>query len=151
MPERFSLSYIDEQGREARPVMIHCALLGSIERFLAVYIEHTSGKFPVWLAPEQIRIATLNDNDKVIGLAKEVLVQALGKGLRTELDDSNESVSKKILESEKMKVPYTLVIGGKEVENHKVTPRTRQDLKPLPELSIEEFLTKVVQESSSRS
>ena len=70
-PERFGLEYIAEDGAEQRPVMIHCALLGSIERFLSVYIEHTAGKFPVWLAPEQVRLITVNQEDATVAFAAE--------------------------------------------------------------------------------
>ncbi|HSX18162.1 MAG TPA: threonine--tRNA ligase [Candidatus Saccharimonadales bacterium] len=150
MPERFELSYTDEQGQEARPVMIHCALLGSVERFLAVYIEHTSGKFPVWLAPEQVRIATLNDEDNILEFAKNVVEKAKEAGVRVTLDDSNESVAKKIREVEVMKVPYTIVIGAKEVESGQVTPRLRSDLgseeKSYP---VDEFIGKVSRDAKA--
>lgn len=152
MPERFGLTYIDSDGTEKQPVMIHKALLGSFERFLSVYLEHTNGKFPVWLAPEQIRVACLNDDPTIVNKAKEIVAAARELGLRSELDDSNESVGKKIHNAEAMKVPYTLVIGGKEVESGKVTPRVRSDLKfEAKESSIEDFLASVVEQSKSRS
>ena len=152
MPERFGLTYVDSDGTEKQPVMIHKALLGSFERFLSVYLEHTGGKFPVWLAPEQIRVACLNDNPAIIGKAKEVVAKALELGLRSELDDSNESVGKKIHASESMKVPYTIVIGGKEVESGNVTPRVRSDIKfEAQESSIDEFLAAVVDQTKARS
>jgi threonyl-tRNA synthetase len=150
MPERFSLSYTDEKGQEAQPVMIHCALLGSVERFLAVYIEHTSGRFPLWLAPEQLRVATLNDDESVVKTAKEVVAEAKKEGLRAELDDSNESVSKKIRDAEVMKVPYTVVIGAKEVESGQLSPRHRSDLAELPASSVDELLQKLSQDAKAR-
>src|SRR5205823_12190227 len=99
-PERFKLEYIAEDGGVQQPVMIHCALLGSIERFLAVYIEHTAGKFPVWLAPEQVRIITLNQEAKTVKFAEKTVKQAKELGLRVSLDNDNESVGKKIRNAE---------------------------------------------------
>jgi threonyl-tRNA synthetase len=132
--------------------MIHCALLGSIERFLAVYIEHTSGKFPVWLAPEQLRVAALNDEGNILKMAHDVVKKAKALGVRATLDDSNESVGKKIRDAEVMKVPYTIVIGGKEVESKQVSPRVRGDLKLESEtLGLDEFLQQIVKSAQDRS
>lgn len=150
MPERFNLSFTNEQGEEERPVMIHCALLGSVERFLAVYIEHTSGRFPLWLAPEQLRVATLNDDANTLEMAKSVVKKAKEAGIRAELDDSNESVGKKIRDAEIMKVPYTVVIGPKEVENGKLAARNRSDLPELPESAVDEMLQKLSKDARSR-
>ncbi|HET6863890.1 MAG TPA: threonine--tRNA ligase [Candidatus Saccharimonadales bacterium] len=140
MPERFDLSYTNEKGEEERPVMIHCALLGSVERFLAVYIEHTSGRFPLWMAPEQLRVATLNEDEAVTKLAREIVDKAKEEGLRAELDDSNESVGKKIHDAETMKVPYTVVIGPKEAEGGQLSARHRADLPELPASSVDDLL-----------
>jgi threonyl-tRNA synthetase len=150
MPERFGLNYIDKDGTEKPVVMIHKALLGSFERFLSVYLEHTNGHFPLWLAPEQLRVATLNDEESVVKLAKEVVVRAKEGGIRASLDDSNESVGKKIRAAEVMKVPYTVVIGGKEVESGRITPRGRSDLPEMPELPIDELLQKLSQDAKAR-
>lgn len=152
MPERFELAYIDSDGSEKTPVMIHKALLGSFERFLSVYIEHTGGKFPVWLAPEQIRIATLNQDDAIVNVAKDIANKAAALGLRTEIDDTSESVGKKIHNAEAMKVPYTIVIGNKELEENKVTARVRGDLgdQPSDGVSFDDFLAKVAAEDSGR-
>ncbi len=153
MPERFGLTYIDHDGSEQRPVMIHKALLGSFERFLAVYIEHTAGKFPVWLAPEQIRVATLNQDERVVNFAQKIVDKAKDLNLRAELDDDNESVGKKIREAEVMKVPYTVVIGQKEIESGEVVPRIRNDIEVQTEhkpVTIEEFLKTVANEAKSR-
>jgi len=149
-PEGLDLTYINEQGKTERPVMIHHAVMGSIERFLAVYIEHTSGRFPVWLAPEQVRIATLKDDPNILKMAKDVVENAKVLGIRAELDDSNESVAKKVAEAEKMKVPYTVVIGEKEVQSGRVTPRHRSDLPELPELTVNELLERLSQDAKSR-
>jgi len=150
-PEGLELTYVNEDGQEVRPVMIHCAIMGSIERFLAVYIEHTGGKFPVWLAPEQIRVATLNQEDNVVKAAEDILAKAKNLGLRASLDNASESVGKKIREAELMKVPYTLVIGNKELESQKIAPRVRGDLSQIDtELGVDEFLHKVAQDAKAR-
>lgn len=154
MPKRFGLTYIDKDNTEKPVVMIHKALLGSFERFLSVYIEHTKGQFPVWLAPEQLRIVTLSDDKSILKLATDVVKNARELEIRAELDDSNETVSKKIREAEVMKVPYTLVIGKNEVETHRVTPRLRSDLgeqKFVKEVTIEAFLQNVAGETQTRS
>ena len=150
MPKRFELTYVDSNSSQKTPVMIHKALLGSFERFLSVYLEHTAGKFPVWLAPEQLRIITLKDDPSILEKAQDVVKKAREMGVRVELDDSNETVAKKILDAEKMKVPYTIVIGEKEVQSDKVTPRHRSDLPELPELSVDELLENLSQTTKSR-
>jgi threonyl-tRNA synthetase len=152
-PERFGLTYIDSDGTEKTPVMIHKALLGSFERFLSVYLEHTGGKFPVWLAPEQVRVATLNDTKPVAEMAKDIVAKAKELGVRATIDDSDETVGKKIHNAESMKIPYTLVIGGKELESKAVSPRVRSDLPKLePEsMKIDDFLAKVVQDAKDRT
>ena len=152
-PERFGLDYVTESGTKSRPVMIHCALLGSVERFLGVYIEHTAGKFPVWLAPEQIRLVTVNQEAKTLAFAEDVTDQAIALGLRVETDNTNESVGKKIRASELMKVPYTLVIGEKEIESGNVTPRIRKDIEVSEThkaLKVAEFLQTVSNEVKGR-
>lgn len=152
-PERFGLEYTAEDGTQQRPVMIHKALLGSIERFLAVYIEHTAGKFPVWLAPEQVRLITVNQEDATVAFAQTMLERAQELGVRAVIDNSNESVGKKIRASELMKVPYTIVIGEKEMAGGEVSPRVRKDLEVTtehPAMTIENFLKTVSHEAKSR-
>lgn len=127
-PQRFELEYTNDKGEKSTPVMIHCALLGSIERFLSVYIEHTAGKFPVWLAPEQVRIITVNQQDHLVAFAKDIMLAAKMRGLRVFLDNTNESVSKKIRSAEKSKIPYTIVIGEQELETGATIPRIRSDM-----------------------
>jgi threonyl-tRNA synthetase len=127
-PEGFDLVCINEHGERERIVMVHAAVMGSIERFLSIYIEHCAGKFPVWLAPEQIRIITLNQEQTIVDFAHTVADQAKKLGVRAYVDAENESVGKKIRNAELMKVPYTVVIGPKEVETSEVTPRIRQDM-----------------------
>ena len=153
MPKRFGLTYTDSDGEEKTPVMVHRAILGSFERFMMLLIEHFAGKFPVWLAPEQIRILTVNQEDDTVKFAEKVIEKAKAKGLRVELDNSNESVGKKIRSAEVMKVPYTLVIGEKEVQSGNVMPRIRKDMEvdeknePIP---VDDFLGTVANEAKSR-
>ena len=130
-------------------------LLGSIERFLAVYIEHTAGKFPVWLAPEQVRLVTVNQEDATVAFADSVVAKATELGLRVAVDNDNESVGKKIRSAELMKLPYTIVIGEKEIETGNVSPRIRKDLAAdaatAPTLPVDEFLAKLAQEVKTRT
>lgn len=152
-PERFELEYTDDRGGKQRPVMIHKAILGSIERFLSVYIEHTAGKFPIWLAPEQIRVLSVNQEPKTLKFASDIAERAKDLGLRLTVDNDNESVGKKIRSAEVYKVPYTLVIGPKEVESGEVVPRVRKDLEITEEhqpMTVENFLKSVAHESKSR-
>jgi len=114
LPERFELEYHDADGQIKRPVMIHRAILGSVERFMGVLIEHYAGAFPFWLAPTQIRLATVSE--AFIPHAQSVLVELVEAGIRAELDDSNEKVGKKIRDAATMKIPWTIVIGQKEVD-----------------------------------
>ncbi len=152
MPERFELTYTDEKGEDSRPVMIHCALLGSVERFLAVYIEHTAGKFPLWLAPEQLRVITLNNEKDILALAKKTVEDAESLGIRAVLDESDESVGKKIREAEVLKVPYTVVIGNKEVKTGVLYPRARADLEDFNQagMKVDHFLTLLAQNAKDR-
>lgn len=152
-PERFELEYIDDKGEKQRPAMVHKAILGSIERFLSVYIEHTAGKFPVWVAPEQIRVLSVNQEEATLGFADEFLQKARKLGLRVTTDNSNESVGKKIRAAELAKVPYTIVVGEKEIQSHEVVPRIRKDMVVQEEsrtIGVEEFLHTVANEAKTR-
>ncbi|MDB5165937.1 MAG: thrZ [Candidatus Saccharibacteria bacterium] len=153
-PDRFGLSYIAEDGSATTPVMIHCALLGSIERFLSVYIEHTAGRFPVWLAPEQVRLITVNQEADTLAFAEEVRRQAFDMGLRLTVDNSNESVGKKIRAAELYKIPYTVVIGEKEIGGGPLTPRVRSDMAvkegEAGSAAVADFLQTVATEAKTR-
>ena len=152
-PERFNLEYVAEDDSRHHPVMIHCALLGSIERFLSVYIEHTSGKFPVWLAPEQLRIISVNQEDATLSYAADIAAQAKKLGVRVVVDNSNESVGKKIRATEVCKVPYSLVIGQKEIESGQLVPRIRKDMAVTEEqkaYSADELLKTIANEAKAR-
>ncbi|HET7630342.1 MAG TPA: threonine--tRNA ligase, partial [Candidatus Saccharimonadales bacterium] len=153
-PERFGLEYTTEGGSKARPVMIHCAILGSIERFLSVYIEHTAGKFPIWLAPEQVRLIQVNDSEAVERFVEDFTLKARELGIRVAVDDSHESVGKKIRLSELAKVPYSLVIGDKEIETGELSPRIRSDLAveghPESAYKVDQFLNSLANEIRGR-
>lgn len=152
-PEGFDLFCINEQGEQERIVMVHCATMGSHERFLSVYIEHTAGKFPVWCAPEQIRVLTVNQTEPIVAYAEQLVASARSRGLRATIDNEKDSVGKKIRESEVWKVPYVVVIGEKEVESGEVSPRVRADMKVNEQTSsmkVENFLQSVANEAKSR-
>ena len=123
MPERFDLRYVTPEGTEAVPVMLHRAVLGSIERFIAILLEHCAGAFPLWLAPVQARILTVTDAQKQY--AENVFEQLRRDDWRAELDDRNEKLGYKIREAQLAKIPYALVIGDKEVAAETVAPRRR--------------------------
>lgn len=132
-PERFGLEYTAEDGSKQRPVMVHCALLGSIERFLSVYIEHVGGWFPFWLAPEQLRILTINDTvsdyvEEIRAILGDIVLSTPIKynELRFSVDDRNESLGKKIREATTMKIPVQLIVGPKDKEAREVSVRTQQ-------------------------
>lgn len=123
-PARFGLTYTDSDGIEKTPFMIHKALLGSIERFLSVYIEHTAGNFPVWLAPTQVAIIPISEKHN--DYAQKIYNELKEKGIRVEVDYRNDKMQGKIRDAQKMKTPYMLVLGDKEIEANTVTVRTRE-------------------------
>ncbi len=142
LTSRFEMTYIDENGKEQTPFMIHRALLGSIERFLGVYIEHTKGEFPLWLSPEQIWIIPVSE--KSLDYAKEVFSSLKKELLRVKLQESSETLSKTIRNGELQKIPYILVVGEKEKTTNAVSVRYRgKDEGVLP---IEEFLKRIKEE-----
>lgn len=155
MPARFGLTYTAADGSDRTPVMLHRAILGSYERFMAVLIEHYAGNFPTWLAPEQVKVALLNDDPKILEAAQQLTKQLKAAGLRAGIDSSDETVGKKIRAAAMQKVPYIIVMGGKEVESQQVAPRVRADLlkgKEQPDgLPIAEFVTKLQQEVAERA
>ena len=131
-PQRFGLEYADADGNFTTPVMIHCALLGSVERFLSVFIEHTGGWFPFWAAPEQVRILTINDTvleyvDKITTILSEITLMRPVRynDVRFTIDSRNESLGKKIREATSMKIPIQLIVGPKDMEANEVSVRTQ--------------------------
>lgn len=123
MPEKFDCHYIDEDNKPVRPIMIHRAIYGSIERFMAILIEHYAGDFPVWLAPIQAKVLPISDAHS--SYANQVMLQLQEAGIRVELDDRVEKIGLKIREAELQKVPYMFIIGDKEMENETLAVRKR--------------------------
>lgn len=140
LPERFDLTYIGDEGAKHRPVMIHRVILGSLERFLGVLIEHYAGAFPTWLAPVQAVVLTISDEQRTY--AETICKKFTENDIRVTLDARNESLGLKIREAQLQKIPYMLIVGKKEVENQGVSPRQRtgQDLKFM---TVENFIEKI--------
>jgi threonyl-tRNA synthetase len=148
LPERFELEFMGEDNQRHRPVIIHRAILGSIERFAGVLIEHFAGAFPLWLAPEQVRILPIADRHVAYG---EKVASRLGEeGLRANVDESKETVGKKVRASQQMKVPYTLVAGDQEVDAGTVAVRDRAGVEKRG-VQLETFVARAVSELRSRA
>lgn len=147
LPERFDLTYIGEDNQKHRPVMIHRAPFGSMERFVAVLIEHCAGKFPLWLTPVQVKLLPISD--KFIPYCQEVLKQLKAADIRAEIDDRNEKIGKKIRDTELDKVPLMLVIGEKEMNENKVAVR-RQGQGDIGVQGIDEFIAFVNEEVKNK-
>ncbi|MBW2391731.1 MAG: threonine--tRNA ligase [Deltaproteobacteria bacterium] len=145
LPERFDLTYIGPDGGKHRPVMLHRTLLGSMERFLGVLIEHYAGAFPTWLAPVQTIILTVTDRHQSYG--EELYKQLLNAGIRVEKDLRNEKLGYKIREAQLQKIPYMLVVGDREVEAAGVSPR-RRDGKDLKLMEVADFVELVREENA---
>ncbi|MDD5032520.1 MAG: threonine--tRNA ligase [Candidatus Pacebacteria bacterium] len=141
-PKRFNLTYINEKGKEENPVMVHRAVLGSYERFLVLLIEHFAGAFPLWLAPVQAEIIPLSEKFNEYG--RDILKELLETGIRAEIDENDETLSKKIRNAELQKIPYLLVVGEKEEKDKSVAVRPRKGEKSV--LKINEFLDKIKKE-----
>lgn len=153
-PERFALEYTDEKGEKQRPIMVHCAVMGSFDRFFSVYIEHTAGKFPIWLAPEQLRVIQVKDSPELDAFVDEIATISKENGVRVQVDRSNESVGKKIRNAEVMKVPYSVVVGEKELETRELSPRLRSDIavegRKEAAYGFESFIKSIANEARSR-
>ena len=143
LPQRFELEYIGEDGAAHRPVVIHRAILGTFDRFLAFLIEETKGAFPMWLAPVQVKILPITDNQ--LEYAKKLNNELEELGIRTELDERNEKIGYKIREAQMEKVPYMLVLGEKEADSNKVSVRSRKT-GDMGQMSIREFKEKIEKE-----
>ena len=143
LPERFQLTYIGEDGKEHRPVVIHRAILGTFDRFLAFLIEETKGAFPVWLAPVQVKILPISDAH--VDYAKKVEEKLRKQGIRVVVDSRNEKIGYKIREAQLEKVPYMLAVGDKEIGAEAVSVRSRKEGE-MGQMPVEEFVQKVKQE-----
>lgn len=146
-PQRFGLEYADADGNFTTPVMIHCALLGSIERFLSVFIEHTGGWFPFWAAPEQVRILTINDTvleyvDKITTILSDITLMKPVRynDVRFTIDSRNESLGKKIREATSMKIPVQLIVGPKDMEANEVSVRTQSGEEKISLKQLAEYI-----------
>ena len=144
LPQRFNLTYIDEDGNKKTPVMIHRALFGSFERFIGIITEHFAGAFPTWLTPVQVKILPISA-EKHMEYAKKLQVELDEKGFRVEVDERNEKIGYKIREAQMQKIPYMLVIGDKEIESGSVGVRSRKD-GDLGAMKKEDFIAKLDEE-----
>ena len=143
LPMRFNLAYVDKDGEKKIPVVLHRAILGSIDRFIAYYLEETKGALPVWLAPTQVKIIPITD--KQLDYAKDVYQKLLNENIRVEIDSRPEKMGYKIREAQVQKVPYMLVIGDKEIEAKAVGVRNRSE-GDLGQIPVDEFISKIKDE-----
>ena len=148
LPEKFELEYVDENGDKVRPVVVHRAILGSLDRFVAFLLEETKGNLPVWLAPVQVKVLPISD--KFIDEAKKVYEACFNADLKVELDDRVEKIGYKIREAQTQKIPYMLIVGAKEVETNTVSIRKRSEGE-IGSLSIEDTVAKIKQEIENKS
>lgn len=147
MPERFDLTYVGADGEKHRPVMVHRTVFGSVERFIGILIEHYAGAFPVWLAPVQVKIMNITDNQG--DYVKEISKKLRTLGIRAEIDLRNEKIGYKIREAQLQKVPYMLVLGDKEMNEGIVAVRSRKD-GDIGTMSIDEFIAKIKDENDNK-
>ena len=143
LPERFELEYVDKDGQYKRPVMIHRGVISTMERMMAFLIEHHAGNFPLWLAPVQIKIVTVTDQQ--LDYARRIFMELKAGGWRVELDERNEKLGYKIREAQLAKIPYAVVIGDKEVQAQTVAPRRRGG-ENLPSMSLNDFVERLKSE-----
>ncbi|MCX5801969.1 MAG: threonine--tRNA ligase, partial [Proteobacteria bacterium] len=147
LPERFDLHYIDSDGKRKRPVMLHRVILGAIERFIGVLIEHYGGRFPVWLSPVQAIIMNITDEQE--GYVKAIYETMVNENIRVELDTRNEKLSLKIREGMVKKIPYMVIAGKKEMDSKSITVRVR-DGGELKDIALKDFIDKIKEENILR-
>jgi len=148
MPQRFDLTYVDQDGTAKHPVMLHRAIIGSAERMMMILIEHYGGAFPTWLAPVQVKVLPISE--KVIEYAQKVTAEIKKSGVRVELNGEADSLGKKIRNAEAEKIPYMIIVGEKEAETGMVSVRQRGQ-KDLGQSSVEEFVAKLQEEDKNKS
>jgi threonyl-tRNA synthetase len=148
-PERFDLEYTGEDNAAHRPVVIHRAVCGSFERFLAILIEHFAGAFPLWLSPEQVRVLPISD--EVLGYAQQVTAKLRAAGIRAVCDDRSDTLNYRIRDGEMMKVPYMAVCGKREAEAGQVAVRVRGAGKKQEIVSVDAFLARLADEVRTRA
>jgi threonyl-tRNA synthetase len=144
LPERFQLEYVAKDGTRQRPIMIHRALLGSMERFIAVLIEQFAGAFPLWLAPVQVRLLSVSEKSEAY--AQEVTARLRAEGFRADADVASDKLGAKIRRAQLEKIPYMLVVGEKDMAARTVSARTREG-KQLPAMTLEEFIALLREEA----
>jgi threonyl-tRNA synthetase len=150
-PERFDLSYVGEDNAEHRPVVIHRAVSGSLERFIAILIEHFAGAFPTWLAPEQVRVLPISEEQRDVAAA--VVERMTAAGIRASLDARSETLKYRVAEGARMKTPYMCVIGRREAAADQVAVNTRgagEGQKPAP-VGVDEFIARIEREIETRA
>ncbi|HPB47948.1 MAG TPA: His/Gly/Thr/Pro-type tRNA ligase C-terminal domain-containing protein, partial [Exilispira sp.] len=147
-PERFEMVYKDSDGKEKRPYMVHRALLGSLERFFGVLIEHYAGKFPLWFAPVQVMIIPIADRH--LDYARTIYSQLRHSEIYCKIDEQSDTVSKKIFRAHAQHIPYSIVIGDKELESKTVTVKNR-DTQKQTTYNLSDFIIKLISERDSRS
>jgi threonyl-tRNA synthetase len=147
-PERFDLTYTNSAGQEERPVMIHVAVMGSVERFMGVLIEHFAGKFPVWLAPVQVQLVSVGADH--VEYCRQLQRHWQAQGLRVAVDDASETIGNKIRKASKQHIPYSVVIGDKEVAGGQLAVRFRGQ-KDNQVFSMGDFVTYVSAKNSTRA
>jgi threonyl-tRNA synthetase len=143
LPERFDLTFVNSKGEQERPYMLHRALFGSFERFIGLLIEHYSGAFPFWLAPVQIKIVPIRENHNE--LAEKIAKELRDSDLRVDCDTKEENMGKKIRDAKNNKIPYTIVIGDKDIEMNKVSVESR-DKGPLGQMDLKDFIERIKKE-----
>jgi threonyl-tRNA synthetase len=148
-PERFDLTYVGEDNTDHRPVVIHRAVSGSFERFIAILIEHFAGAFPVWLAPEQVRVIPISDAQ--LDAARSLTERLEAAGIRAHLDDRSETLNYRIREGEVAKIPYMAVVGQREAESDSVALRVRGAGRKQDVLTVQAFLDRVTSEVRARA
>jgi threonyl-tRNA synthetase len=147
LPERFDLTYVDEEGKEQRPIAIHRAIYGSLERFIGILVEHFAGAFPLWLAPVQAVVIPIADRH--VDAARELAEVLRARGLRVEVDESSNRMQYKIRTAQEQKVPYMVVLGDREIEARTASPRTRSGEQQPPE-PWDAFADRLAAESRER-
>jgi threonyl-tRNA synthetase len=147
LPHLFDLNFVGEDNREHRPVMLHRAILGSLERFIGVYLEHTAGHLPAWLSPVQVQVLSITD--RVNGFCQELIASLRGHGVRAEFDQRNEKLSRKIVDAQLMKVPFMVIVGDKEAENRTASLRLRNG-QQISGLSLDKLMDTIVSEIKER-
>jgi threonyl-tRNA synthetase len=148
MPEKFDLTYIDENNEKVRPVVIHRAIFGSLDRFFGILIEHFAGAFPVWLAPVQVQIIPVSQVHLNYCLKVQKVLK--NQGIRVKIDDRNEKLGYKVREAQMGKIPYMLVLGDKEEKENEVNVRKYGE-QEFENVAIETFIKKMVQQIKERS